>query len=392
MSNVASLLTRDEGTKCDFKRAPYKLPDEKTELAKDISALANSTRRFDGDSFVILGFDRLNGAFYDVSSLIQQGESQIQQMVNSLIDPPVEFKMEVASHKTESAQGEIVIFCVPHSTRKPHLIRKDRAAAVKGRSLYQGQCFVRRGSCTEVASREEIAEIVHDADGTFSPILRVMKYVESVQRTGHQIKAEELKELLTDNDLVPSFSAPLQVSLSCVTTNSEGMHVTRTPIPGHEVQRQISLINDAAAAYDTGDTALARLLFEKVPGIQESINACLVGIAIYTRLGEKELGEPLLSRAFELEPALPEVNARAAEFCSRFDALGDCLIYCERGIERINATTHVDVVKQLWYLSGVTCHSAGISSRAQSCMTHFLELHSEEDDCRRLALSIVEKV
>lgn len=360
-------------------------------MAKDISALANSARRLDGDSFLIVGFDRLSDVFYDVESLVQQGESNIQQMVNSLIDPPVQFKLEVANHRTDSGQGKIVVFRVQHSTRKPHLIKKDQKAA-SGRNLYQGQCFVRRGSSTDVASREEIAEIVHDADGTFSPILRVMKYVESVQRTGHKIDVKEMKELLADDSLVPTFSAPLQVSLSYVATNSEGMHITRNPIPGHEVQRQISLINEAAAAYDAGDTALSRVLFEKVPAVDEAINACLVGIAIYTRLGEKELAEPLLMRALELEPAMPEVNARVAELCNRFDALGDCLIYCERGIERINDTTHISVVKQLWYLAGVSYHSTGISGRARSCMTRFLELHQDEDDCRRLALSIIEEV
>lgn len=392
MTDVPSLLKLEEGPKCDFKRQSYRLPEEKAELAKDIAALANSTRRHEGDSLLIIGFDRSEATFRDVQPLIQQGEAQIQQMVNSLVDPPIRFAMETITHRTDTGEGRFVVFRVPQSTRKPHLVKRDVPVAGNRRSLSQGQCFVRRGSNTEIATREEISEIVHDADGTFSPLLRLMRYVQSVQRSGHQVDVEEIKRLLVDDDLIPSFYAPLQTSLSYVATNSSGEHITRSPISAEAAQAQTSLVSQAIGAADAGDFALALVLFKKIPAVQESVNACVVGATIHTRLGEREAAEALIQRALELEPDLPEVNVRAAEFSSRFEAEGECLIYCERGLERIAPNTHVDIVKQLHYLAGTTYHAQGIANRARAAMTRFLELHQDEDDCRSFARSIVEGV
>src|SRR3990172_4898865 len=125
MTNVPSLLRRDEGPQCDFKRQPYRFPEEKGELAKDISALANSTRRHAGDSLLIIGFDKNDATFHDVETLVGQGESQIQQMVNSIVDPPIRFTMEIMPHQTDAGECRIVVFRIPQSTRKPHLVKKD---------------------------------------------------------------------------------------------------------------------------------------------------------------------------------------------------------------------------------------------------------------------------
>jgi len=67
--NILELLNTKENPKLDFKRQWYKEPDVKTELIKDIIALANGNIHTIGqNSFLIIGVkENVNGnEFYDV--------------------------------------------------------------------------------------------------------------------------------------------------------------------------------------------------------------------------------------------------------------------------------------------------------------------------------------
>lgn len=396
LDTVSSIrvLSSQETMSLEYKREPYRLPDEKSELAKDIAGLANSTRRNGaiGRLVIGVGFDGLTPTFHDVEKLVLVGEAQIQQMVNSLVDPPIRFSFSVEQYEHEAESHRIVVISIPHSTRKPHLIKNDFSHPnQRQRKLWRGQCFARRGTSTEIASREEIAEMVHDADQTFSPIARVLKYAESIERTGHKIDAESLRRMLLDDELLPTFHAPLLVSLSFVSTNAEGVHVTRQPVSQEAVRKQDELVLEAARVADSGDLKLAQVIVNSIPAPLESTNACLVSAAILTRLDLEDDAKVFIERALELNPELPQVNMHAAQFASQFSALGDALIYCERGIERIDESTHNDICAQLFYLAATNYHTAGIKNRTHAAVREFLIRHPQEDEARAFVYSLLDE-
>jgi len=381
---IDKLIREGEGRKIDFKRQFYNLPYEKGELVKDIAAMANSSRQHEEDSVILFGHK--DGEFFNVDRKYIQDESDIQQMVNSIIDPTIDFHIEETSHNFEGKNYNLVMIKIPSSTRKPHLVNKESISGKK--KLYKNQCFVRRGSSTEYANRLEVAEMVHDADETINPIKRMISYIGSLQQAGQQIDTKDLEKFLY-RDLIPIFHAPLVGNLDFIDTNDAGLSVHHEVVPPSDKEVLASLLPQAATNANQGDFELAKTLFEKIPHIKESYGACIVGGLIYSRLNDEEKAIELFERAIELEPNSIETNVRVAESMLHFQYRGEAILYFEKALAGADASQNEDIYKSALFNLGSIYFYEGVLPRAQDLMRQFLELHKNQDEHSRFANKVI---
>lgn len=138
---LLTLLKRNEGPKLDFK-AQLDLTTEsgKKELAKDVLAIANSQG---GRGHILIGVEDRSKAIIGIDPE-SYSEERIQQIVSNRCEPPLSIRYETVHIKDKSV-GVITIF---YSNKKPH-------------QMYQtGAFYVRRGSTTDFARRDEIAAML----------------------------------------------------------------------------------------------------------------------------------------------------------------------------------------------------------------------------------------
>ena len=147
MSQVLSkLLVQDESETLDFKREISLTSDkQKAEFAKDVSAFANTK-----GGYIIYGKEdpEEGGKIVGIDPKIFD-ESKMQQVVAGRCYPPTNFQAKLVPHNSLY----LVILRIPESSMKPHQI------------VQTGQIFVRRGSTTQRATREEIRVMFSLAEG-----------------------------------------------------------------------------------------------------------------------------------------------------------------------------------------------------------------------------------
>ncbi len=150
--NLSALLQRSEGDTLDFKRDNYRFKngsdDDKSELLKDILALANAWKATDG--CIIVGVEEVNGKAASLPGVVPElNDSNVQQFVNSKTNRPVAFAVEHVDH-----QGTpLTIIRIGQKQPRPIFLNKSY-----GR-LKKNVVYIRHGSSTEEASPDEIAEM-----------------------------------------------------------------------------------------------------------------------------------------------------------------------------------------------------------------------------------------
>jgi len=138
---LLTLLKRSEGPKLDFK-AQLDLTTEsgKKELAKDVLAIANSQG---GRGHILIGVEDRTKSIIGIAPEAYS-EERIQQIVSNRCEPPLAIRYETVPVKDKWV-GVITIF---FSNKKPH-------------QMYQtGAFYIRRGSTTDFARRDEIAAML----------------------------------------------------------------------------------------------------------------------------------------------------------------------------------------------------------------------------------------
>lgn len=135
------LLSQKEGPKLDFKaKLNLKTASGKKELAKDIIAIANSQG---GRGHLIIGVEDKTKKIIGVTPGTYD-EERIQQVLTLRCDPPVNIRVEYLEHE----QKHVCVITIFRSYKKPHQM------------LQTGAFYVRRGSTTDVARRDEIASML----------------------------------------------------------------------------------------------------------------------------------------------------------------------------------------------------------------------------------------
>jgi|GEM_PF-3332407 len=150
--DISPLLQRSEGDTLDFKRDNYRFvnatEEEKSELLKDILALANAWKAT--DAHIIIGVEERNGRATDVIGVTPElNDSQVQQFVNSKTNRPVGFAIEHTRHRGKP----LTIIRVNRNQTRPMFLTTNY-----GR-LKKNVVYVRHGSSTDEASPDEIAEM-----------------------------------------------------------------------------------------------------------------------------------------------------------------------------------------------------------------------------------------
>jgi predicted HTH transcriptional regulator len=141
---LISLIQKPESTKLDFKAVlSLKTESEKKELAKDVAAMANSRG---GRGYIIFGIEDGTKNVLGIEGK-KYTEEQIQQIISQRCDPPVSVKLEMLPFGGK----QVAVLTIYKSSQKPHQIRQT------------GVFYIRRGSTTDIARREEIAGMLQES-------------------------------------------------------------------------------------------------------------------------------------------------------------------------------------------------------------------------------------
>lgn len=135
---LQQLLLREEGVKLDFKlQLSLNREGEKRELAKDVSAIANSRG---GRGYIVIGVKDKTKEIIGIDPYFFS-EEKIQQIISNRCDPPVPIRLDTVQFQDKF----IAIITIFKSNQRPHQM------------LQTGGFYIRRGSTTGLAHREEIA-------------------------------------------------------------------------------------------------------------------------------------------------------------------------------------------------------------------------------------------
>lgn len=140
---LKQLLRAEEGPKLDFKAELHLVNEsDKKELTKDVIAMANSRG---GRGYIIFGVQDKTKKLIGINTC-DFHEEQIQQIIYNRCDPPVPISIEFIEYDNVT----LAVLTVFRSSHKPHMM------------LQNGAFYVRRGSTTDVARREEIANLFQE--------------------------------------------------------------------------------------------------------------------------------------------------------------------------------------------------------------------------------------
>ncbi|MER9403521.1 ATP-binding protein [Mesorhizobium caraganae] len=148
---LEELRCRGEGADLDYKAERYPFAkasdDQKSEILKDILALANAHR--DSTGYILIGFKENPPHPAEVVGLSSQGaidDSRLQEFVNGKLESKLDFRYEEGLFEGQ----RIAVISIPKQQR-PFYLKRDYG------KLAREAVYVRRGSATAIASPREIA-------------------------------------------------------------------------------------------------------------------------------------------------------------------------------------------------------------------------------------------
>ena len=154
--DLARLLYRGESEALDFKRTLYRFQgltvtdEEKAELLKDILAFANSWRS--EPAHIILGVDERRGgkkSVVGVNAKEHPDDAWLQEFVNKKTNRPIRFGYVALEYQAKS----IGVIRFDHPQERPVFLERDYGG------LRAHTVYIRRGSSTDIASPDEIADM-----------------------------------------------------------------------------------------------------------------------------------------------------------------------------------------------------------------------------------------
>lgn len=138
------LINCYEGPKLDFKeRFSLEEEHEKKEFVKDVCAIANSRG---ARGYIIYGIKDKTMEIVGVEKE-ELEEERIQQIVTNRTEPPVQIRIE----NVDLDGKNLIVLTIFKSDCRPHQMRQN------------GSFYIRRGSTTDVARRDEIASMLQES-------------------------------------------------------------------------------------------------------------------------------------------------------------------------------------------------------------------------------------
>ena len=146
---ITALRYKSEGTDIDFKSAQYRFvggsENDKSEMLKDILAIANSWR--DGNGYILLGFKDQRPHPAEVVGIVGSiDDAAMQQFVHGKVKPKLTFHYEEHLYDGKT----VGVITIPKQKRTFYL--SNAYGKLKSNVVY-----VRRGSSTDEAEPPEIA-------------------------------------------------------------------------------------------------------------------------------------------------------------------------------------------------------------------------------------------
>jgi ATP-dependent DNA helicase RecG len=140
---LESLLKREEGPKLDFKALlSLSTESQKKELTKDVIAMANSRG---GRGYIVFGVEDKTKRILGISPT-DFNEEQIQQVIYNRCDPPIPISLDFVNYEGKT----LAVLTVYKSHHQPHQM------------IQNGAFYVRRGSTTDFARRNELANLFQE--------------------------------------------------------------------------------------------------------------------------------------------------------------------------------------------------------------------------------------
>ena len=151
------LRYKSEGADIDFKSAQYRFTkgteEDKSELLKDILAIANSWR--DGPGYILLGFKENRPHPAEIIGIQESiDDSRLQQFVNSKVKPKLTFSYEEHLYDAK----KVGVIAIPKQKRPFYI------TSAYGK-LKSNVVYVRRGSSTDEAEPSEAIAMANDDNG-----------------------------------------------------------------------------------------------------------------------------------------------------------------------------------------------------------------------------------
>ncbi len=155
-ARLLRLIETDEGPKLDFKMyLDIGTESTKKELTKDIIAIANS---YGGRGHLVLGVVDKSKQIVGIDPA-EYSEERIQQIILNRCDPPVSIRVEYF----EIDGNTICLITVFRSHNRPHQMRQT------------GAFYIRRGSTTDYARRDEIAAMLQQNSLLYDELMPVYR-------------------------------------------------------------------------------------------------------------------------------------------------------------------------------------------------------------------------
>lgn len=140
---ISLLLKRDEGTKLDFKqKIEILIESGKKELAKDVSAIANSRG---GRGYIVIGVEDKTKRIIGINDYDFK-EEQVQQIISSRCEPPIPVLIDFVVYKSKN----LAIITIYDGGQKPYQLREN------------GAFYIRRGSTTDTMRKEELISCLQE--------------------------------------------------------------------------------------------------------------------------------------------------------------------------------------------------------------------------------------
>lgn len=178
---ITALLEQGEGATIDYKEEPYVLSREETarggkkldpiyferkksELLKDILAMANAFREH--DSHILVGVRERPGQSAEAIGIDRDAihnEADIQQFVSTHVEKPIVFEYKYVQYRGQT----IAVLRIPleQLAARPFLSRNDYG------NVKKGVTYIRRGSHTDIAASDTLRAMFapKNAAPTFVP-------------------------------------------------------------------------------------------------------------------------------------------------------------------------------------------------------------------------------
>ncbi|MCB2305190.1 putative DNA binding domain-containing protein [Clostridium estertheticum] len=143
LKKISILLKRDEGTKLDYKqKIDILIESGKKELAKDVSAIANSRG---GRGYIIIGVEDKTKRIIGIDAN-EFKEEQIQQIISSRCEPPIPVSIDFIVYQSKN----LAIITIYDGGQKPYQLREN------------GAFYIRRGSTTDTMRKEELISCLQE--------------------------------------------------------------------------------------------------------------------------------------------------------------------------------------------------------------------------------------